>query len=447
MPLYEELQKVSSEEDVKDLYIKALKLKGYQKNLIDIQTKEVWFEAKVGAKNTTYAMFTQLLFYVNYALEHGEYIPPFLCVIDSVKAALMKTDIALPLLKDKSIKIKWGKSASDVTQDALDKVSQFIGTHFVSYNIKFNEKEFIEAVHNAIEKGEIIRTQITPDNLKQVFDKWVDMIGKEIKGVAPENYALLFYADTMNDGTVSTHENLPAELLHKGTKPVFSLNGKLYELGSVEGYRKFWAIFDRPPKEEYRNYLLERRDTLIPYDERSFKGAYYTPLNVVDKAYELLNKTLGDGWQKEYIVWDMCCGVGNLETKHSNARNIYMSTLDQADVDVMKAAKTCVAAQRFQYDYLNDDITDDGKIDYSLTNKIPQTLQKIIADSKTGKKKILVLINPPYAEATNSDNTTKDSNTSESKTGVAKNKIALTMNGYSYASRSLTIFPRLLTKK
>lgn len=437
MSLYEELQKVSSEEDVKDLYIKALKLKGYQKNLIDIQTKEVWFEAKVGAKNTTYAMFTQLLFYVNYALEHGEYIPPFLCVIDSVKAALMKTDIALPLLKDKSIKIKWGKSASDVTQDALDKVSQFIGTHFVSYNIKFNEKEFIEAVHNAIEKGEIIRTQITPDNLKQVFDKWVDMIGKEIKGVAPENYALLFYADTMNDGTVSTHENLPAELLHKGTKPVFSLNGKLYELGSVEGYRKFWAIFDRPPKEEYRNYLLERRDTLIPYDERSFKGAYYTPLNVVDKAYELLNKTLGDGWQKEYIVWDMCCGVGNLETKHSNARNIYMSTLDQADVDVMKAAKTCVAAQRFQYDYLNDDITDDGKIDYSLTNKIPQTLQKIIADSKTGKKKILVLINPPYAEATNSDNTKKDSNTSESKTGVAKNKIALTMNGYSYASREL----------
>lgn len=418
MSLYEELQKVSSEEDVKDLYIKALKLKGYQKNLIDIQTKEVWFEAKVGSKNTTYAMFTQLLFYVNYALEHGEYIPPFLCVIDSVKAALMKTDIALPLLKDKSIKIKWGKSASDVTQDALDKVSQFIGTHFVSYNIKFNEKEFIEAVHNAIVKGEIIRTQITPDNLKQVFDKWVDMIGKEIKGVAPEDYALLFYADTMNDGTVSTHENLPAELLHKGTKPVFSLNGKLYELGSVEGYRKFWAIFDRPPKEEYRNYLLERRDTLIPYDERSFKGAYYTPLNVVDKAYELLNKTLGDGWQKEYIVWDMCCGVGNLETKHSNARNIYMSTLDQADVDVMKAAKTCVAAQRFQYDYLNDDITDDGKIDYSLTNKIPQTLQKIIADSKTGKKKILVLINPPYGEATSSDNARKGTGIDASKTGI-----------------------------
>ena len=30
MTLFDELQKVSSEEDVKDLYIKALRLKGYQ---------------------------------------------------------------------------------------------------------------------------------------------------------------------------------------------------------------------------------------------------------------------------------------------------------------------------------------------------------------------------------------------------------------------------------
>lgn len=438
MTLYEELQKASSEEDVKDLYIKALKLKGYQKNLIDIQTQEIWFEAKVGGAHSTYAMFTQLLFYVNQAIAEGEYIPPFLCVIDSVKAALMKTEVALPLLNDKGIKIKWGKSASEVTQDALDKVSQFIGTHFVSYNIKNNEEEFKEAVRAAVEKGDIIRTQITPDNLKQVFDKWVEAIGKEIKGVTTEDYALLFYADIMNDGTVSTHENLPAELLHKGNKPVFTLNGNIYELGSVEGYRKFWAIYNRPPKEEYRNYLLERRDSLIPYDERSFKGAYYTPLHVVDKAYELLNKTLGSGWQKDYIVWDMCCGVGNLETKHSNPRNIYMSTLDQADVDVMKAAKTCVAAERFQYDYLNDDITDDGQIDYTLTNKIPQSLQKVIADAKARKKKILVLINPPYAEATSSDNAGKGVGTDASKIGVAKTKFAsVGMNEYGKASNEL----------
>ncbi|MBV5314293.1 MAG: hypothetical protein JZU47_13410 [Prolixibacteraceae bacterium] len=392
MTLYQKLQEAKSEEDVKDAYIKALGLKGYSKNLIDIQTKEIWFEAKDNSRISTYAMFTQLMHYVQQALNKGEYVPPFLAVIDTRKAAIMKSSDVIPFLEKKTI--KWGKSASGYTQEALDAISAHIGTYFVSFKIETHEAEFISTIKNAIQQGDIIRTQITPDNLKQVFDKWVTMIGREITGVSEDDYSLLFFADIMSDGTVSTHDNLPAELLHKNNNPVFSLAGKMYELGSKEGYRQFWAIYHRPPKPEYRNYLLERRDSLIPIDERSFKGAYYTPLNVVDKAYDKLAETLGNNWQNNYLVWDMCCGVGNLEVKHSNPRNIFMSTLDQADVDVMKATKTCVAAQRFQYDYLNDDITDDGQIDYTLTNKVPEPLRRAIAEGK----KILVLINPPYGE-------------------------------------------------
>ena len=425
MSLYDSLQKAKSEEDVKDAYIKALALKGVSKNLIDIQTDEVWFEAKDKSNTTTYAMFTQLLHYIQVALDRGEKIPPFLCVIDTEKAAIMKTSDALPLLEKKTI--KWGKSASSYTQEALDTVSAYIGAHFVSFRIKTHEKEFIETIKNAIKEGDIIRTQITPSNLKQVFDKWVDMIGREIKGVKEEDYALLFYADIMHDGTVSTHDNLPAELLHKNGAPVFALGGHNYELGSKEGYRQFWTIYNKPPKQEYRNYLLERRDSLIPLDERSFKGAYFTPLHVVDKAYDKLTETLGDNWQEEYIVWDMCCGVGNLEVKHTNPRNIYMSTLDQPDIDIMKASKICAPATRFQYDYLNDDITDTGEIDYSLTNKIPEGLQKAI---KSGKK-ILVLINPPYAEAGNTLG-------KEGKEDVSKTKVAdKMMENYGKATNEL----------
>ena len=431
MSLYQKLQEAKSEEDVKDAYIKAIGLKDYQKNLIDIQTKEIWFEAKVGSKISTYEMFTQLLHYVAVDLKKGEDVPPFLCVIDSKKAAIMRTKDAIPLLEKKDI--RWGKSASDVTVEALEVVSAYIGTYVVSFNIETHEEEFIHTIKEAIKTGEIVRTQITPDNLKQVFDKWVEMIGKEIGGVAEEDYALLFFADIMNDGTISTHKNLPAELLHKNNSPVFQLNGKIYELGNKEGYRRFWQIYHKPPKEEYRDYLLERRDSLIPVDERSFKGAYYTPLHVVDKAYDKLTETLGNNWQKEYIVWDMCCGVGNLEVKHSNPRNIFMSTLDQADVDVMRATKTCVAATKFQYDYLNDDITDDGQIDYSLTNKVPEQLREAIRQNK----KILVLINPPYAEATNADNTSKKDG-AKNKSGVAKTKVASAMmNGYGKASNEL----------
>lgn len=433
MNLYEKLQQATSEEDVKDAYIKALGLKEYQKNLIDIQTKEIWFEAKQDSKLSSYIMFTQLLHYVQSSLNHGEHIPPFLAVIDTKKAALMKSADVIPFLEKKTI--KWGKSASGYTQEALDAVSAYIGTYLVSFKIETHEEEFIQTIKSAIKNGDIIRTQITPDNLKQVFDKWVEAIGREIKDVPEADYALLFFADIMSDGTISALNDLPAELLHKNNAPVFSLDGKIYELDSKEGYRRFWAIYHRPPKAEYRNYLLERRDSLIPLDERSFKGAYYTPLHVVDKAYDKLTEILGPNWQQEYIVWDMCCGVGNLEVKHSNPRKIYMSTLDQADVDVMKATKTCVAATRFQYDYLNDDITDDGKIDYSLTNKIPESLRKAIVAGK----KILVLINPPYAEAASSESASH-SDEINTKTGVSKTKVSSTlMNEYGWANRELFV--------
>lgn len=437
MTLYEKLELVSSEEDVKDLYIEALGLTSYQKNLIDIQTKEIWFEAKDGYKHTTYEMFTQLLHYVKQATVQGEYIPPFLCVIDTRKAAIMRTEDAMFLINRKDI--VWGKSASNYSQEALDAVSQYLGTYFVSFNIRTHEAEFIQMVKTAIKEGRLIRTQITPNNLKQVFDKWVEMIGREIMDVTEDKYDQLFYADIMSDGTRSTHENLPAELIFKGGSPAFMINGIIYELGNKEGYRNFWNIYDRPPKEEYRNYLLERRDSLIPTNERAFNGDFYTPLVAVDKAYDYLEQALGPTWQKDYLVWDMCCGVGNLETKHANHRNLFMSTLNQVDVDVMKATKTCRVAERFQYDYLNDDIAENGTIDYAITGKVPQQLRKAIAE----RKKILVLINPPYAEAMNADNTANGANLSdaESKQGVSGTAISRLMEneGYAYAKRELFV--------
>ncbi|AYN22857.1 hypothetical protein [Alcaligenes aquatilis] len=432
MQLYEALKHVKSEEDVKDLYIKALGLKSYTKGLIDIRTNEVWFEAKDTGRHSTYSQFTQLLHYVQVTLDKGEHIPPFLAVIDTEKAAIMKSSDVIPFLAKKTV--KWGKSASKYTQEALEEISAHIGTHFVSFRLASNETEFIQTVKAAIKSGDIIRTQITPDNLKQVFDKWVSLIGREIEGVDESDYTLLFYADVMHDGTVSTYKGLPASLAQVDGQPAFILEGKLCKLGNKEGYRRFWAIYHRPPKAEYRDYLLERRDSLIPLDERIFKGAYYTALATVDRAYDKLTEALGPNWQKNYVVWDMCCGVGNLEVKHANHRNVYMSTLDEADLVMMKSTKTCPAATKFQYDYLNDDIEDDGTINHELTNKVPKSLRSAIAEGK----KILVLINPPYAEAMNAVATRGDGDASAKKM-VAATKMGTTMSGYGYAARELFV--------
>jgi hypothetical protein len=125
MKLFNRLKQAISEEDVKDAYIDALGLTGYSKNLVDIQTKEIWFEAKHNAKKSSYEMFTQLMHYVQDALNRGHYIPPFLAVIDTQKAAIMKSEDVLPFLAKRTI--KWGKSASGYTPEALDAISAHIG--------------------------------------------------------------------------------------------------------------------------------------------------------------------------------------------------------------------------------------------------------------------------------------------------------------------------------
>ncbi len=60
----------------------VLGLKGYTKGLIDIQTNEIWFEAKDTGRSSTYAMFTQLLHNVQVALNGGETVQPFLAETD-----------------------------------------------------------------------------------------------------------------------------------------------------------------------------------------------------------------------------------------------------------------------------------------------------------------------------------------------------------------------------
>ena len=343
MSLKDRLQQANTEEDVKDAYIAALGLDSYSKNLIDIQTREIWFEAK-DAPTPPIIMFAQLLFYVRAARKRGEAIPAFLCVIDREKAALMPTERALDLLADKSI--SWPKSGSGADKVLAAKIAPYVQAHIVEYEIDHDEDAFIAAVKDAIAQRKIIRTPITPTNLRQVFDRWVSMVGSELGVENEADYAVLFFADIMHDGEAEAMKRpAGARMLMTSTGPTFLLRGETYELASKRGYQNFWSIYDRPPKRSHRHQLLERRDSLLPLDEQKFKGAYFTPLNIVDRAYDELRATLGDDWQDKYLIWDMCAGVGNLEAKFSgDMRNVYMSTLDQADVTIMEGDRRFAGA-------------------------------------------------------------------------------------------------------
>ena len=242
------------------------------------------------------------------------------------------------------------------------------------------------------------------------------------KKARKQNIALeqdFFLADLISQNNVSLKENLRIllqkrqddELYYKvKTKKNDLFQGQFdnleIEFIDKNAHNNFWENYTRPPKEQFWSKILERRDKLTPQDIMERKGAFYTPKIWVQKAQDYLKSALGKGWQDEYYIWDCAAGTGNLLKGLTNSAQIYASTLDLSDVLIMKELckidkndKTKKPEQRlnlldkniFAFDFLNDDFS-----------TLPQTLQEILKDEKK-REKLIIFINPPYAEVSSKD--------------------------------------------
>ncbi len=149
--------------------------------------------------------------------------------------------------------------------------------------------------------------------------------------------------------------------------------------------------------------------------KRERTGSFYTPQIWVELSQKYLSDTLGEDWQDEYYIWDCAAGTGNLLTGLTNKFNIFASTLDKQDVDVIhdriKNGANLVEKNVFQFDFLNDDF-----------KKLPKLLQDIINDPEK-RKKLLIYINPPYAEASDKKTLDQKDGKKEGKKGVEQNRI------------------------
>jgi hypothetical protein len=135
---------------------------------------------------------------------------------------------------------------------------------------------------------------------------------------------------------------------------------------------------------------------LVPQDIRERKGAFYTPRIWVELSQKYLTNYLGENWQDDYYIWDCAGGTGNLLAGLTNKYNVYASTIDQADINVIheriEHGANLLKNNVFQFDFLNDEF-----LPISKGGKMPDNLYDIITkDSK--RKKLIVYINPPYAE-------------------------------------------------
>ena len=170
----------------------------------------------------------------------------------------------------------------------------------------------------------------------------------------------------------------------------------------MEGSYLLWAEDEKELKRFIRNNFddnginpvvkvrIDKNNLLVPQDVRERKGSFFTPQIWVELSQKYLTDVLGRDWQDEYYVWDCAAGTGNLLAGLTNKYNIWASTLDKADVDVMQErirnGAVLLESHVFQFDFLNDDFS-----------KLPKGLQDIINDPKQ-RKKLIIYINPPYIE-------------------------------------------------
>src|SRR5471030_78082 len=116
-----------------------------------------------------------------------------------------------------------------------------------------------------------------------------------------------------------------------------------------------------------------------------------------DWSSDVCSSDLGPKWwTKNYRLWDMAAGTGNLEwfLPADAYKSIYLSTLHHEDVQHCK--RVFPGATVFQYDYLNDDV-ETVFDDQSLFDAPCQRPANLLRDLYDPNIKWIIFINPPFA--------------------------------------------------
>ncbi len=302
--------------------------------------------------------------------------------------------------------INWEKEKpSQPSKDAIDRINDRISGRITQY-INDEIKEF----YKLFEKQGDTQIAITEKNVNVVYNQWKNNV-KFTKDVEDEQDLInLFLVDILNgtnykkdvvdenglfggqtteqdlirEGTNLSHyeinySNDKIRILYEGKE-----NSIFYTIADSEQYAFFWRKYQRPPEKNEFLKILEHSASLYTDKYRRDNGGEYTPSCFVEKQNEILAKHYD---LNEFIVFDPCAGVGNLENQFGKdyKQYCYLSTLEQMDVDICKIKGFENAVQ---FDYLKND--EQPKWKHGGT---PLGIDEIC---RRENRKLMVIMNPPY---------------------------------------------------
>ena len=401
----------------------------------------LWAEAKKSNHNDIYESFVQLILTIGKARTFDKHLPPaFLGAFDAEKIAFIQYNAVLDIFYQNDF--NWNVTPSNHEtkefRQIYDTVKGTLDRELLLFYFDNDDKELRGFIKKnfIVGKSKVSKVRINKNNFTAIYQKWLKEVKPTIAKVNWETAkkegiidADFYLADILSEHNVTLREKLYVLL----RKDYYELDRKKDNIGffnskkaeftdGQKAHTQFWNRYERPPKREYWDYIVDRRDLLVPQDVRERKGSFYTPSQWVELSQQYIAAELGENWQDEYYVWDCCAGTGNLLAGLTNKHHIWASTLDQADVDVMHdrinrmneasangtSGANLLHDHVFQFDFLNDPL-----------DKLPKSLRDVVEDEEK-RKKLVIYINPPYAEASNARTVT---GSGQNRTGLSKSSI------------------------
>ena len=374
-------------------------------------------EAKTGDYDVP-TMFVQLILTIGKARTFDKMLAPaYLGAFDGMKIAFIEYLAIQDIFYENDF--NWNVTPSNhETREfklVLERVKGILDKNTAIFDYEKDEKKLRDFIKTNIWQAKSSsKIKINKNNFIPIYLRWLEQVKPEIainnrdelkkNNIMDSDFFLAdLFVDDHNTQNIGDDESVKSDLFvvfdnwgykiaKESLKQMFD---SIIPIKDKKKYEFFWKNYKRPPIKEYQEYIIQRRDLIVPQDIRERKGAYFTPRIWVEKSQEYMAKYFGENYQDEYYIWDCAAGTGNLLAGLTNKYNIYASTLDMADVQVMRDMAEHKTANLlkdhiFQFDFLNDDFS-----------QLPQSLQDIINDPEK-RKKLILYINPPYAEtATN----------------------------------------------
>jgi len=298
---------------------------------------------------------------------------------------------------------EWNLSASSMYKDEVlmnDLMEDDTIKNLYVYNPNNEFRDIVNKI-KLVNKGIFVPRTLTERNIDRVFEYFSKNIVVKIDGkkLKPNDMVNLFAHIMLHPDSVVTKNNKLFNTMFKGTVTI----------GDINKYNGFIQEYSRKYTPKQKHVFTAILDRLIEDSTRRKQGEFFTPTIWVDKAHEYIASVYGENWKEEYVVWDPAWGTGNL-TRDYKFGELYVSTLNQSDIDTANQMGYNPEATKFQYDFLNDDY-----------EKLPEGLRNAIEEGR----QIIVLMNPPYGTSTDIRNISSDE--TKHKEGTTKTQVTENM--------------------